>query len=240
MIPVVRFDLDPERYRHWHESYQERGEAILHRVAGTVFDAMQAHGMDRERTLRALRKTRATLDDRFCLLLYASGGDEALLRGNAGLVPELADETVLREALEVSRNPQRNAEVMSALMYALDIGCGTHLLMLERADETAPEGPIRVRAPDEIWFDSFRCLAELAQAVLVVGNVSGPLLDELWHLCDVGLRPRVLVWFDGALVWWGGRRLALERRRQWRGVEGYVEAVAFAAARRPARPRASR
>lgn len=236
MIPVSGLAIDPERYQSWHAAYRERGDALLDHVSALIEATMMREGLDREKTLRALRRARRGLDERFCLLLYASGGDEALMRRHGG--PDL-DETALREALDTARNPARNAEVMSALMFVLDQGAGTHMLMLERDDETAPEGPIRVRAPDAIWFDSFRCLAELASAVIVIGNLSGPLLDELNHLSDAGLRPRVLVWCDGALLWWGGRRVSLEHRRQWHGVEGYLEAVAFAASRRPARRRAA-
>ncbi len=47
---------------------------------------------------------------------------------------------------------------------------GMHLLLLERPNQEPPEGPIRIRTPDSIWFDSLKLVAELAQAIIVIGN----------------------------------------------------------------------
>lgn len=237
MIPTRNLGLEPERYDAWRESYRHRGEAVTTHVAGLIFETMSAHAMRADAVKRSLRGARKSLKQRFCLLLYASGGDEALLRRFSELVEDLADETALQAALDTSLHPDRNPEIMSALMFGLD-ACGLHLLLLERAGDAAPDGPIRIQAPDEIWFDSFSCIAELAHAILVIGNVGAHLVEELRYLDRAGLRRRVLVYCDRELLWWGERGKALEGMKRWR-FDDYADAVAFAASQRASRPRAT-
>lgn len=58
------------------------------------------------------------------------------------------------------------------------------------------------------------CLAELAEAILVIGNVGRNLVREIDYLTTAGLRSRVLVYADGHLHGLEpGRKL--EEQRTW-------------------------
>src|SRR6185295_19741209 len=81
MIPTIDMGLGSPRFAQWHASYRERGERIKTDVAATIFDSMERHHLHAGAVRRDLRAARASLEHRFCLLLYASGSDEALVEG---------------------------------------------------------------------------------------------------------------------------------------------------------------
>jgi hypothetical protein len=176
-----------------------------------------------------LRDRRATLDHRFCLMLYGSGADEDMLRDSSRAIG-LSDD-VTAEALEAARDAHRNARVMTILMVMIDHALNLPLLMLERASDQPDEGPIRIRAPDAIWFESFCLLAQLAEAIVIVGNIGSNLVRETRHLTDAGLRKRTLVYAAGVL-YTSEQGKSLEEQQSWSIADGQLaDAIRFAAGR---------
>ena len=181
----------------WDRRYRERGDLVLGALADLIRESLE--GRDLLEARDWLRERRAGFDHGFCLLLYGSGPDEALAREIYAQMERPPAEDEIRAAFELVGHPGRNSRVMTLLMVLLDHELGMQLVMLERPSEQPPEGPIRVRAPDEFWFQSFGLVAELARAIIVIGNLGVNLIHELRHLRDAGLSGRVLVYADATL-----------------------------------------
>jgi hypothetical protein len=215
-------------YEGWYAAYRPRCEAVKIHVARLIA-ASTAGERSFEEAAAFLRDRRPTLDHRFCLMLYGSGADEDMLR-DSGRAIGLSDD-VAAEALEAARDAHRNARVMTILMVMLDHALNLPLLFLERDSNQPDEGPIRIRAPDAIWFESFCLLAQLAEAIVIVGNVGPNLVREARHLTDAGLRKRALVYAAGVLYSFEQGK-SLEEQQSWSVADGQLaDAIWFAAGR---------
>ena len=209
----------------WHREYREKAKLIEGAIADAVFDSL--HLGDMHKAANYLRRSRESFEHRFCLLLYGSGTD-----------PELASELRDKMVKPISNEEfqtglaavagRSNSTPMTLLMIFLHEQAGMHLVMLERESESLPDGPIRIRAPDPIWFDSFKLLAELAQAIIVVANIGQNLLREIYYLKDAGLASRVLALADYKVFLYE-EGTAWEELKSWQIWDGLGEAVEYAA-----------
>jgi hypothetical protein len=188
---------EDQGHDEWDQRYRDRGDLVLGALADLIRESLE--GRDLLEAKRWLRERRAGFDHGFCLLLYGSGPDEALAREIHAQMAQPPGEDEMRTAIELVGHPERNSRVMTILMVLLEHELGMQLVMLERPSEQPPEGPIRIRAPDEFWFQSFGLVAELARAIIVIGNLGVNLIHELRYLRDAGLSGRVLVYADATL-----------------------------------------
>lgn len=67
-------------------------------------------------------------------------------------------------------------------MVLLEHELGLPLAMLERPSEQPPDGAVRIRTPDEFWFQSFSLVAEMPRAIIVIGTLGVSLIHELRYL----------------------------------------------------------
>ena len=235
MIPILNAGLEPERHAAWLREYSRRSLTMREALAALVLETFEAEAQDVARTRLALRDARGRLPHRFCLVLYGSGADDYTLRRlTPGDAPAL-DPAQTADASAAARDGERNAQRLSELMPLLDVLCGAQVALLERdAGDGTPPGPMRFPTPDDIWFESFTWLAELAWAIVVIANTNANLVGELQHLDDVGLHRRTLLFAGAELIWWGERSTDESALRRWAlGVESIAQAFDFAAGQRP-------
>jgi hypothetical protein len=216
---------DPE----WYAASRARGQTAVGRAAELIMQVI-AEGRSVIESAALMRPKRAQLDEKFCLLLYGSGMDDDLLAQLRTAHSDLATDDEVGAMTAAANDPDRNSRVMLALMWLLDQELDLPLIMLERPSDEPEVGPVRIRAPDELWFPSFCLLAELAQAIIVIGNLGPNLVRETRYLDDAGLRGRVLIYADGMLYAFE-RGLDLDAQRSWSLAQGGVrDAVLHAAA----------
>lgn len=195
----------------WYAGYRARCETVKAGVAMLIAESISGERSFAE-AAASLRALRAGHEHRFCLLLYGKQSDETVLRELGESIGLSQQE--MADALETGRDPERNDLVTTALMMLLDQELQLPLLLLERDTGLPDYGPIRIRAPDEIWFESFCLLAELADAVIVIGNVNANLIRETRHLTDADLRHRTLIYAGGLLYTFEAGR-TLEQQQSW-------------------------
>jgi hypothetical protein len=228
-----RTDTDEARlYDEWNRGYQARGELLKSAISITIQDALTADRLDAARSI--VRQRRARFPHKFCLLLYGSGPDEAIAAQIRAAMESPPTDEEWRQALKTVGRPGRNSTVLTLLMTLLDVD-GIHTVMLEPESETPPDGPLRIRAPEHFWFASFGLIAELAHAVLVIGNIGANLIRETRYLADAGLDGRVLLYAGTELYEFDSSK-AFEDQRTWPlSTDGLREALAHAssAAARP-------
>ena len=128
-------------------------------------------------------------------------------------------------AVELAKHTS-TSQSLSLIMILLDKYLGLHLLVLERPNEDSLDGPIRIQTPDNMWFVIFQLIAELAYAIIVIGDVGYHLLHEMQYLGESGLRNRVLVSINEKILSFKGREY--EELEKWSIVD-VDKAVKFAA-----------
>lgn len=225
MTDTQRAEPGHEDFERWSLGYHERGEVIAQAVGQIIFECMDEATGDPSEVRRRVRTRRASVGRRFCLLLYASSTDEELFsQYRDGMTDE-----EFEEAIALASAPQRNSKALTLLMLLLDHQADTHLLMLERPNDEAPDGPVRLRVPDNIWFESFTLVAELARAIIVIGNLGPNLLREVRYLADAGLAGRMLIYGESS-VFTREEGKPPEELKSWPLPNGLKEAVEYAAA----------
>jgi hypothetical protein len=167
---------EDQGHDEWDQRYRDRGDLVLGALADLIRESLE--GRDLLEAKRWLRERRAGFDHGFCLLLYGSGPDEALAREIHAQMAQPPGEDEMRTAIELVGHPERNSRVMTILMVLLEHELGMQLVMLERP---------------------FGLVAELARAIIVIGNLGVNLIHELRYLRDAGLSGRVLVYADATL-----------------------------------------
>jgi hypothetical protein len=212
----------------WDEKYRERGNVTVEALADLIRESLEG-----ERELlearEYLRARRSDFPHSFCLLLYGSGPDESLAREILAQMDAPPSDEEVKVAFELVGNPARNSRVMTILMVLLEHELSMHLVMLERPADEPPDGPIRIRAPDEFWFQSFGLVAELARAIIVISNLGANLLQELWYLRDSGLTDRVLIYADAQLHTFEEGK-DIDEQKSWPlSSDGIRDAVLYAA-----------
>jgi hypothetical protein len=180
-----------EHYDAWEAAYRARGDELQGVLARAVQAALTAEDLETSRTI--LRQQRDTFPRKFCLLLYGSGPDEALGAQIRAAMQDPPSDEEWQDAVRAAGRPGRNSSIMTLLMVLLDMD-GIHTVMLERQTESVPDGPLRIRAPDEFWFASFALIAELAHVIIVLSNIGPNLILETRYLDDAGLGGRVLLY----------------------------------------------
>lgn len=218
-------DSAAEGFEQWHRDYRERGAVIEEALGRTVFESLEAGDLSGSR--RYLRDRRASFEHKFCLLLYASGTDAELAAEIRGGMREPISDDELQSAIETASH-QSTSTALTILMMLLHHQAGMHLVMLERQNEDLPEGPTRLRVPDNFWFEAFTQVAELAQAVIVIGNLGPNLIREVQYLKDAGLAGRMLMYVNAKLFRYEENK-PFEELHRWHVRDGLKEAVACAA-----------
>lgn len=221
--------LDPsdDRFEEWIQNYHSEGDLIRNAIIDSVNQALALE--DIGATRRFLRKARELPKNNFCLLLYGSETDEDIANE---LYDQLGEKIGLEKeefANSVDAVSQRsNSKIMTVLMMLAYEQAGMHLVMIQRETDTPLEGPIRFHPPDPLWFDTFRTLAELAQAIIVITNVRKNLIEELFYLADAGLQYRVLMYHDFK-VSLSHPNTPLEEQKTWEIRNGLVDAIEYVA-----------
>lgn len=182
--------------------YKARGKLLEENLGKTVTRVLQETFSRPDAGLMdvnlSLRDERSKFELPFCLMLYASWTDEMLFK-KAWEASRLTGEKGFREALSLSTDLDRD-RCMLVLMRALDKDCGAHLVMLERGDTSKLDGPVRLNAPDNRWFEIMSSTAELAQAFIVIGKLGDNVIREVRYLSDAGLRGRILIFTGTSLI----------------------------------------
>jgi len=215
---------ETDKYSKWLQQYQQRGAVIEKALGQAIFEAIKLGKL--EEAKKSLRGTRSTFEHKFCLLLYASGADEYVATELVKSMEDPLTQDELRSAIDLATNTPVS-QPLTLIMTLLDHHKGMHLVLLERPNEDAPDGPIRIHTPDSIWFDSLKLVAELAQAIIVIGNFGFHLIKEMDYLGKAGLRCRVLVYVNGNVYSFKGDDF--ESLDKW-SVTDVDKAVEFAAA----------
>lgn len=212
-----------DNYNEWHQKYIQQGALITEALGQIIFKTMESSDLEEAR--KALRQSRNDFKHKFCLLLYASGTDEQVATNLVEIMGDPLTQDEFRNALDLASHTS-TSQVLTVIMTLLDRYKGIHLLLLERPNEEPPDGPIRIRTPDSIWFESFKLVAELAQAIIVIGDFGYHLIQEINYLGEAGLRSRVLVYVNGNLYSFKGDNF--EELDKW-SVAEVDKAVEYAA-----------
>lgn len=187
-----------QAYESWLAAYLEHGQQLESALSEIIQDAL-----NRSSTLFALpelRAERASFPHPFCLCLYSTKYDEALaedLYKQVGVQPSEETRAIMPEMTSKTAE-----QALSVLMPLLD-NCGLHLLILERENESIPDGPLRLQPPDHMWFGVFTQLAELARFIIVAAGVGPHIMQEILYLRDAGLGRRIVIYLNGKLFYGG-------------------------------------
>ena len=219
-------DTHKDNFDDWLKEYEEKGEKLKTKISSEIFKSLQFETMGEAKSF--LKSKRNAVEFPFCLMLYGSRPNTKLARELSGDKSDIFDKIQLNDSL--SRVKDRgNSQPMTLLMMFLYEQIGHHLLMLEREPEGCPEGPIRIAAPDEYWFESFQLLAELAQAIIVITNMGDNLLKEVYYLSDHNLANRILIYADFKVIQYQ-EGTGFDNAKSWNIWDGLGDAVKYTAA----------
>jgi hypothetical protein len=212
-------DPDRIRYRDWLSAYWDRREQLFRgevmRVGEEAFQAAVAEtegSLDGPRFDRHARPRRSSLAHRYCLLLWTGHGDLSADQGAAGgQKPDYADALMVDI---LTQRPTTFRSRMAGLTFALDQAGFFALMLYPEGKAGAPPEPLVLPSPAthvdresetsmRMWLYIFTGFVELAQAVIVDGDVTRALAaapdqesglrSELDHMQRVGLLDHLLL-----------------------------------------------
>lgn len=186
--------MEDDLYAGWLADYGERRQALRIELMSIGEKAIEAESsstlLENQGMLvgaQVARAHRADITNKFCFLLWGREFDEAFF---AEIVE---DEDVSHDEASaiLDRKSTNFLPRIARVTARLDLA-GFYAAMLQPQGMDTPPEPLVFDADPDMWFEIFRVLIELAEAIIVEANYSRGLFRELQHIDNAGLSNRVL------------------------------------------------
>lgn len=186
--------LDP--YQHWLSDYSARRAGLSRELSEIGFeatrhetDASLSAGPGMIAAAAYARRRRRDVKHKFCLLLWSRRFQPDAFQEIDPVDVELESASAILTMKEKNFRPR-----IRRLTERLD-RAGYYAAMLDAEGEDAPPEPLVMTPPPGMWFEVFRIIVELAEAIIVEANYSRGLFTEFQHIHRAGLDDRMLL-FD--------------------------------------------
>jgi hypothetical protein len=207
-----REDTD-QVYERWERDYIPRAKAVgadVSALFARAFDSKLPESARQdevvEEAVEYVRAQRAAFPHQIVLFIYSSRFDPEVAK-------ELLDPAVTKASLPVNvteeelfaHKANNLKDVFKTVALWADHATGHYVTALMAAAD-APGLPLVWEAPtpdastgvtrDMMWWATFRCLCELARAIVAYGGVTPALFTELSHVLQTPHLEKRLVWLD--------------------------------------------
>jgi hypothetical protein len=208
-----REDTD-QVYERWERDYIPRAEAVGDDVAALCQRAFDPERLESaepgtliDQAVQFVREQRQTFPHTIILFIYASRYDPVVAGEllDPAVTQATLPEGVTQEAI-FGRKAAKLDQVFKAFALIAD-QTAHHYVAALMAGTDVPQLPLvwEVPTPDEattgyprdlMWWSTFRCLCELAQAIVAYGGLTEALFDELSYIRQTPHLKKRLLWLD--------------------------------------------